>query len=78
MIQLEFAALHIEPHRNCAFDNLAITDGDGTTLLAKTCGSTLPSNITSLTNVVNTLFRTNANGTASGWSVSWSAVTPGV
>ena len=78
VILLQFAAFNIEPHPNCAFDNLTITDGDGTTLLEKTCGSTLPSNITSLTNVVNTLFRTNANGTESGWSVSWSAVTPGV
>ena len=78
VILLQFTAFNIEPHSKCGLDNLTITDGDGTPLMEKTCGSTLPSNITSVTNVVKALFRANANVTESGWSVSWSAVTPGV
>ena len=78
IISLQFTAFDIESDSPCPYDHLTITDGDGTPLMEKTCGSTLPSNITSVTNVVNALFRANANVTESGWSVSWSAVTPGV
>ena len=58
-------------------DHLTITDGDGTTLMEKSCGNSLPADIRSTSNVVNLLFSTNGGGTFSGWSVSWSAVTPG-
>ena len=77
-LMLQFTAFNIQSHSSCAFDYLNVTDGDGTTLLGKACGSTLPANITSFSNVINLFFKTNADGTASGWSVSWSAVTPGV
>ena len=74
-------------------DHLTITDGDGTTLMEKSCGSTyegnvnvggqslgssLPAAIRSTSNIVNLLFSTdNYDGGNSGWSVNWSAVTPG-
>ena len=77
-LMLQFTAFNIQSHSSCAFDYLNVTDGDGTTLLGKACGSTLPANITSSSNVINLFFKTNADGTASGWSVSWSVVTPGV
>ena len=72
-------------------DHLTITDGDGTTLMEKSCGSasngnieiggqsigsTLPPNITSKSNIVKLHFSTG-NGGNSGWKISWSAVTPG-
>jgi cubilin len=75
---LQFTAFNIESHSDCAFDYLTITDGNGTTLMAKTCGSNLPLNITSMTNIVNISFRSNAKGTESGWSVRWSSATPGL
>ena len=77
-LMLQFTAFNIQSHSTCSFDYLTITDGDGTTFLEKTCGSTLPNNITSISNVINLFFKTNADGTASGWRVSWSVVTPGV
>ena len=40
-------------------------------------GSSLPATITSRTNVVNFVFSTNYVTTKSGWSVTWSAMTPG-
>ena len=75
---LQFTAFNIQSHSNCALDYLNVTDGDGTPLLDKTCGSTLPNNLTSTSNVVNVFFKTNADVTATGWSASWSVVTPGV
>jgi cubilin len=59
-------------------DYLSITDGDGTTLMGRTKGYSKPANRTSKTNVVKLLFTTNAGDGRTGWSVNWSAVTPGV
>ena len=58
-------------------DHLTITDGDGTTLMEKSCSRSLPAAIRSTSNIVNLLFSTNGVNSYSGWSVSWSAVTPG-
>ena len=61
-------------------DWLTITDGDGTALLRKTSGAraaSLPTNISSRSNVINTHFVTDRSALRSGWSFSWSAVTPG-
>ena len=91
IISLQFTAFDIEAEYDydydtyeydydsliCPFDHLTITDGDGTTLMEKSCGSTLPANITSSSNIVKLLFTTDDWGTKTGWSVSWSAVTPG-
>ena len=74
------------------YDHLTITDGDGTTLMEKSCGSTsdgniligdqsigssLPANITSTSNIVKLVFSTSSSTTRPGWSISWMAVTPG-
>ena len=95
ILSLQFTAFDVESHyggSTCRFDHLTITDGDGTTLMEKSCGSTsegniligdlsigssLPANITSTSNIVKLVFSTNGRGTKTGWSVSWSAVTPG-
>ena len=58
-------------------DWLTITDGDGTALLRKTSGASLPTNISSRSNVIKTHFVTDRSATRSGWSFSWSAVIPG-
>ena len=81
-------------------DHLAIMDGDGTTLMRKTCGSwkegitleassamgkwnqqngsTLPIVKTSRSNIVSLVFSAMSGSMDwTGWSVSWSAVTPG-
>ena len=62
---------------NYCYDHLTIIDNDGTTLMEKSCGNTFPADITSTSNIVKLVFKTDNAGTRSGWSVSWSAVIPG-
>ena len=86
VILLQFTAFNIEPHSNCGLDNLTITDWDGTTLMNNSCGysdqpswSTYfqPPIITTRSNRVEIFFHTDGSGKDTGWSLSWSAVTPG-
>ena len=79
ILSLHFTAFDIEINwdYSCPYDHLTIMDGDGTTLMEKSCGTTLPANITSTSNIVKLVFSTDSGGTGAGWSVSWSAVTPG-
>ena len=77
IISLQFTAFDIESHSTCRYDHLTITDGDGTPLMEKSCGSTIPADIRSTSNIVKLVFITDNTGRRTGWSVSWSAVTPG-
>ena len=77
VLLLQFTAFDIEYDPACIWDHLTITDGNGTTLMEKSCGSTLPADIASRSNVVNLAFSTNGWNEKTGWSVSWIAVTPG-
>ena len=92
IISLEFTAFYIEDHSNCLFDHLTITDGDGTTLMEKSCGTgasiviggehigfsfSLPPAIRSRTNSVKLVFTTNGISGYPGWVVRWLAVSPG-
>ena len=76
----------------CLCDHLTIMDGDGTILMGKSCGpnigsniviggnvmeSSLPTAIISTSNIVNLMFSSDGGHTWPGWSLSWSAVTPG-
>ena len=70
-------AFRLETHQTCHYDYLTMTDGDGTTLMGKTCGASLPNNITSVTNVIEMKFKTDGGATGEGWSLSWRAVLPG-
>ena len=84
IISLQFTAfdIHTYPwdydHLTCDYDHLTITDGDGTTLMEKSCGTTIPAAIRITSNLVNLVFSTDRfDDGNSGWSVSWSTVTPG-
>jgi len=77
IISLQFTEFNIESHSTCRYDHLTITDGDGTTLMEKRCGSTIPADIRSTSNIVKLVFITDSTGWSTGWSLSWSAVTPG-
>ena len=90
ILSLEFTAFDIESNSDCDYDHLTITDGNGATLMEKSCGSagnlviggektnsTLPPTVLSWTNKVNFVFVTDGGGTRPGWSVHWSAVKPG-
>jgi len=72
---LEFTAFNVESATNCKKDSLKIRDDDGTVLMGKTCGNTLPDRITSNTNKVYLDFKTNSKTTKTGWSINWWAVT---
>ena len=65
----------------CTCDYVNITDGDGTTLMGQSCSrpwSFQPPIMLSRSNTVEVFFRTNGEYyDMSGWSLSWSALTPG-
>jgi len=92
VISLTFIAFDIRYKSRCYYTQhksnhyLMIIDGDGTTLMEGSCGSTadgnvlvggqslgssLPADITSKSNVVNLIFNTGRFNSRSGWSVSW-------
>ena len=77
IISLQFSAFYIEYDSTCRYDHLTIMDGDGTTLMEKSCGSSLPAAITSISNMIRIYFSTDGSGTSTGWNVSWTAVTTG-
>ena len=89
ILRLEFTHFAVEACNmiTCPCDFVKITDGDGTTLMDNSCGYSyldpsrsfyfLPPIITTKTNRVEIFFHTNAGLTDAGWSLSWSAVTPG-
>ena len=84
VLSIRFTDFEIDDHDECDYDDLTITDGvDGTTLMEKTCGYSLPDDVVSTSNIVNLVFssdQTDRNpgfNAPDGWSVSWSAVTPG-
>jgi len=73
-ITLKFTAFDVElGDSSCPYDHLTIEDGDGSTLMEKTCGNSLPENLVSKSNVVKLHFRTDGSESKSGWSVTWSA-----
>ena len=61
----------------CRYEYLTIKNGDGTTLMEKTCGSSLPAAVTSTSNIVEIYFHTDSGVYKSGWRLTWRAVTPG-
>ena len=58
IISLQFTAFDIVYHHSCGWDHLTIIDGDGTTLMEKSCGYSLPPAILSRSNLVNLVFTT--------------------
>ena len=77
VVAMQFTAFDVEFHSTCSYDHVTIKNGDGTTLMEKTCGSSLPATHTSTSNIVEIHFHTNYYGSRSGWRLTWRAVTPG-
>ena len=87
ILRLEFTSFAVYWGSTCQYDFVKITDGDGTTLMDNSCGYSssdpssssyfLPPIITTRSNRVEIFFHTDGSRTSSGWSLSWSAVTPG-
>ena len=92
MLRLEFTKFAIYACNDittCPCDYVKITDGDGTTLMEKSCGYSsntdpsssiyfLPPIIMTRSNTVDIIFKTGSSTTEDGWSLRWSAVTPGL
>ena len=77
VIAIKFTAFDVEAHSSCRWDHLTVTEGDGTPLLARTCGSDPPPDLTSNTSTVRVIFHTNIVNVGSGWRLEWTAVPPG-
>ena len=89
ILRMEFTHFAVVGHPSACqtADYVKITDEDGTTLMDKSCGSSsydpadswyfLPPIITTMSNRVKIFFHTDGAYTDPGWSLSWSAVTPG-
>ena len=83
ILRLEFTRFAV----SCTNDFVRITDGDGTTLMDNSCGSSdlypnhpwyfQPPIITTKTNKVEIYFHTDDDGVRSGWSLRWTAVAEG-
>ena len=77
IVEMQFTAFDVESHSTCSYDHVTIKNGDGTTLMEKTCGSSLPAAVTSTSNTVEIYFHTDSSSSKSGWRLTWRAVTPG-
>ena len=87
IVAIQFTAFDV--YLNECYDHVTIKNGDGTTLMEKTCGSyniitggqytysSLPAAVTSTSNRVEIYFHTNNGASRSGWRLTWRAVTPG-
>jgi len=74
VLVIQFTAFNVESHASCKNDYLRIRDGNGTVLMGKTCGTSLPPKITSYTNTVKVDFKTNSKVTRTGWRLVWHSV----
>ena len=75
VIEILFTDFNLEPHASCEYDHVTVLDGDGSTLLAKTCGTNKPGKITSKTNVANIKFKSDTSVNNKGFRAEWKAVT---
>ena len=90
ILRLEFTYFYVNgnPSGCSDYDYIKVTDGDGTTLMDKSCGDSSrdpshsryfqPPKITSITNTVEIFFHTSEGGRQTGWNLTWIAATPGV
>ena len=78
-IQVTFKNLDIEYDSRCAYDFVMAEDGDGTELMAKTCGSRTPppAPFTSRTNKVKVVFHSDSTGNRKGFLLNWIEVGSG-
>ena len=88
-VSLNFTAFNLELDGVSCRDSVTIVDGNGTTLMAETCGgssygnlvvggqsenSTLPAVVQSTSNVVILIFTSSESYATNGWNLTWSAV----
>ena len=80
VVEMQFTAFNVDDCDSCSCDHVTIKNGDGVTLMEKTCGSSLPAAVISNSNNVEIYFHTDdiiIQTSGAGWSLTWRAVTPG-
>merc|ERR1712002_1421257 len=75
-VSLKFMDFVLEEN-GCAYDWVRVEDGDGTELMARTCGSTLPGPVVSNTNVMVVKFHTDRTDHFKGFRAEWEKVKSG-
>lgn len=76
-VYMRFTIFDVESHSTCSNDYVTIKNGEGTTLMEKTCGSSLPAIVISTSKIVEIYFHTDSSTSRSGWVIFWIPVTPG-
>jgi len=70
-ILITFSDFDLEVHRFCSYDWLMIVDGDGSTLLSKTCGSDIPAPVRTNTNTAVIIFHSDRSENFRGFNITW-------
>jgi len=70
-IVITFSDFELEENSDCSWDWLMIIDGDGSTLLPKTCGADIPAPIWSHTNTAVIVFHSDRSQTFRGFNITW-------
>ena len=89
ILRLVFTHFMVHWGSTCEHASVQIIDSDGTSLMEKSCGYSsntdpssssyfLPPIIMTRSNTVDIIFKTGSSTTDDGWSLRWSAVTPGL
>ncbi|XP_070545531.1 suppressor of tumorigenicity 14 protein-like [Ptychodera flava] len=75
-IKFEFQHMSIEYSISCSYDVLTIYDGSDSThdIIGSYCGHTLPSAVTSSTNVASVIFKSDSVRTETGFQITYEAV----
>ncbi|XP_078488839.1 uncharacterized protein LOC100178017 [Ciona intestinalis] len=73
-VTIRFNSFHVESHRKCSFDYLAVHDGPSTSsrLIKKFCGSELPPTITSSGSSLTIYFHSDSSVQGDGFEFSYS------
>jgi len=77
VIKLRFETFHLEAGPNCAYDAVAVYNGnmiDSSSLIGKFCGTTLPSSVTSSSNQMLINFFSDYSGTGEGFSAEYTTI----
>jgi len=69
-VVITFSDFELEDY-GCSYDWVMIIDGDGSTLLPKTCGSGIPAPIMSHTSTAVVVFRSDSIDTFRGFNITW-------
>ncbi|XP_076296135.1 cubilin [Lasioglossum baleicum] len=78
-VVLNVQSFDLEPHRSCIFDYLEIRNGGYETspLIGKFCGTQIPSEIISQTNLLYLKFVSDSSRQFDGFSIQWDSTTSG-